>query len=72
MQILLSIASQFQNLRSTYFRFPISFLIITFLKSAPKLPLKHPYHFTQLSLAKFSGIPRLKLSLFFNQDTRWR
>ena len=70
MQILLSIASQFQNFSLTYFRFPISFLIITFLKSAPKPSLSPFSHFPQFLLAKFSEIPRLKLSLFFNQNTR--
>lgn len=72
MQILLSISSPLFNFFLTYFRFPISFLIITFLKSAPKPSLSPFSHFSQLLLAKSSGIPRLKLSLFFNQNTRWR
>ena len=49
------------------FQFPALFLIIISASSAPKPPFKHSNNFIQLLLAKSSEIPRLKLSLFFNQ-----
>ena len=70
MQILLSIASPLFNFFLTYSSFSTSFLIIISASSAPKPPFKHSNNFIQLLLAKFSEIPRLKLSLFFNQNTR--
>ena len=72
MQILLSIANQLFNFFLTYSVFSLLFLIIISQPLVPKCPLSPASHLPQLLLAKFSEIPRLKLSLFFNQDTRWR
>lgn len=55
MQILLSIASQFQNINSTYFRFSLSFLIIISQPSAPKPSLNPPITSLNFSLQSLQG-----------------